>query len=171
MSRETARRGPVVDARGEDRPTRGRAARTVLGIVLAALALAACGGSAPGSPALSPSAITEDGPGWDCRTMGNRICGTPTAPATPTFDCHKYNSCGSQGTIEVDPDPVDPDQPFCFAEEDIKGTVHSWLLESRLNGERYRFAPGKAKRLADAYPESSNLGWRVIGYCYKEPNA
>jgi len=20
--------------------------------------------------------ITEDSPGWDCRTMGNRICGT-----------------------------------------------------------------------------------------------
>jgi len=25
----------------------------------------------------TPSMVQEDDPGWDCATMGNRVCGTP----------------------------------------------------------------------------------------------
>lgn len=32
-----------------------------------------------------PVAVEEDSPGWDCATMGNRICGHPVlAPVHPT---------------------------------------------------------------------------------------
>lgn len=35
------------------------------------------------APAPAPSVIQEDDPRWDCRTMGNHVCGTTTtAPAT-----------------------------------------------------------------------------------------
>lgn len=34
------------------------------------------------APALTPEPIHEDDPGWDCHTMGNKVCG-PDAAAIP----------------------------------------------------------------------------------------
>ncbi len=53
---------------------------SVTGVVVAGTAVGSGHSGTPGivarhTPAPSAVRITEDDPRWDCRTMGNRICG------------------------------------------------------------------------------------------------
>ena len=48
--------------------------RIVLGVLASGLALALFAPSCDPKPIPQPT-IQEDDPGWDCHTMGNRICG------------------------------------------------------------------------------------------------
>lgn len=43
-------------------------------------------------PVPTRAVITEDMPGWDCRTMGNRVCG-PDPSATPYDLGDPYTRC------------------------------------------------------------------------------
>lgn len=46
--------------------------------------------SVPAAPVtLAPTTVAEDDGGWDCRTMGNRVCGLPGTDVTYTYlVCH-----------------------------------------------------------------------------------
>lgn len=46
-----------------------------------------------GFTALGQQRITEDDPRWDCRTMGNKICG-PNAPK-PVYYCNALTKKGT----------------------------------------------------------------------------
>ena len=76
------------------------------GGLFALLALTtACSSSTPKPPA----ALQEDDPGWDCHTMGNRICGTPDPipPKVPEgYICHwENNSSQPSGKEYICQDP------------------------------------------------------------------
>ncbi|MFB8025929.1 MULTISPECIES: hypothetical protein [unclassified Streptomyces] len=83
---------------------RARAAAILAGLLaLVVLALAASVGAArpddvPARPVTvsvpGGSRIEEDDPGWDCSTMGNRVCGMP--PALPV-DCSGSGGCVVEG--------------------------------------------------------------------------
>lgn len=47
--------------------------RVLAGIIASGLAIAVLGPCEPRPR--SSTVITEDSPGWNCHTMGNRICG------------------------------------------------------------------------------------------------
>lgn len=47
--------------------------RVLAGIIASGLAIAILGPCEP--KPVSRLSIQEDDPGWDCRTMGNKICG------------------------------------------------------------------------------------------------
>lgn len=60
--------------------------RTILALLALALGLAVgtlavVDTTGPNTGSLN---INEDDPGWDCRTMGNHVCGTGTRPPLPT---------------------------------------------------------------------------------------
>jgi hypothetical protein len=40
------------------------------------------------------TACLEDEPCWDCRTMGNRVCGSGQKRCTTDFDCAKLGVVG-----------------------------------------------------------------------------
>ena len=60
-------------------------------LVAVAFGLAAIGAGAAVTPSVPQSVpqIQEDDPSWDCRTMGNRVCG-PTYPAYLSPDRSTY---------------------------------------------------------------------------------
>lgn len=46
------------------------------------------------SPAMQQQKITEDDPRWDCRTMGNKVCGPDTAEK-PVYYCNALTKKGT----------------------------------------------------------------------------
>jgi len=79
-----------MDGEDRDRRAAGRSQRTLVGLAALALVVAACAGSAPGSPVdVAPSADDRtplegppDRPGDGDPTVGDRAAGLPTVPAT-----------------------------------------------------------------------------------------
>ncbi len=64
-----------------------RASLIAASIGLSILALTGCVSAAPPAPApatTSASVLQEDDPGWDCATMGNKVCGTPSESENAT---------------------------------------------------------------------------------------
>lgn len=60
--------------------------------------------SLAGCAASSTPALTEDSPGWDCATMGNRIC-TPldTRTGTQATAWEIWDNGGGSSKLRVDP--------------------------------------------------------------------
>jgi hypothetical protein len=66
-------------------PVRSWVVLFAFGVLITVLAASSGSGqraTAPGRPAPTTTVRVEDDPGWNCRTQGNRICGSITEGST-----------------------------------------------------------------------------------------
>lgn len=69
-----------------------KALLATLALTISAALLTGCGTPALEAPAPqqtitgTPTPIEEDDPGWDCKTMGNKVCGGDTIDAWASWD-------------------------------------------------------------------------------------
>jgi hypothetical protein len=89
------------------------------GLIALLATTAACATNAP----TAPKTLQEDDPGWDCHTMGNRICGPILPPGTICSNSAMTENC----TPPPDWNKIDESLADTISEGSLEGaTTRRW---------------------------------------------